>query len=204
MKILFLQLLLSLFIFPVYGEIEWIKIKWNSPLCPDSCIQNLHKQFEQIKGVSEISIDQSAGQAVLKWKVNQPYAFQPINIAMRMVGLTILDYRIRVKGRIFIDGKTFKLLSIGDDTTFVLLGPINNMNLNQQSIEFSAQNRQITGDLKEKLLAAKKANAAVTIEGVLFEPQRQPLIQLVIEQLNIEEQKQGKPSKKYPKKIFSP
>lgn len=169
------------------GEIFWVKIKWTSVLCQESCVTGLQKQFEQLKGVSKININQGAGQAILTWKNNQPYSYGPINTAMRMIGLTIQDLRIRVRGKIFVDGQTFKLISVGDNTEFVLLSPINSMNLTQYSIEFSAANRQISGELKDKLLAAKKSNLAVTIEGVLFEPQRLPLTQLVIEQMTVDE-----------------
>lgn len=169
------------------AEIEWVKVKWTALLCQQSCVEGLQKQFGQVNGVSQIAINQAGGEAVLTWKKNAPYSYQPINTAMRMIGLTIQDLRIKVRGRVYIQGNNYMLISAGDNTQFTLLGPINQMNLSQYSIEFSAQNRQISGEFKNKLLEAKEKNLLVTIEGELFEPQRQPLIQLVIEQLKLGE-----------------
>lgn len=184
-------LLLISYMTPLSAEIQKVNLTWTAILCRGLCGRELEKQFSRVKGVASISIDQQAGSAELRWKPNEKFSFQPIHIAMSLVGLGLRDIRLSVKGTIRTDGKTFTLVSLGDNTIFTLLNPII-PNPHSYVPQTSSANRKLTPEMQQKLFDAQRTHKIATISGPLFEPYRSPPLMLVIDQISFEEQAQEK------------
>ncbi len=172
--------------FFVSAEVEQVTVKWTPGLCITNCPQSLEKEFKKIKGVATISINQGSGQADLTWKPNEPFTYQLVSTAMRMIGLTIHDFRVRVKGTIRHDDHNVILVSIGDNTRFVLLGPIT-PSLHNQVIEHNVQNHPLAAGKRDQLLNAEMNNQIVTIEGPIFEGWKAPPLYLIAEQVQVQQ-----------------
>lgn len=166
------------------SEIEQITIRWTAQLCQGYCSTLLEREFRRIHGVNEIALDLQGGQANLTWKERVPFQFTSINTAMHMVGLSIRDIRIRVKGSIKHIGDTFFIISDGDNTRFDLVNPV----IPQpggQAAEFNAAARKITPALQRQLLDGETLKQIATIEGPVFMPERMTVpTQLVVDKLS--------------------
>lgn len=186
---------------PLMAEVQSVKIKWTPSLCRlDSCIKGLENQFRRIKGVSDVQMDQQNGQAVLQWRSDVQFSYPPVYQAMAMIGLSVDDFRIRVRGRVIQTGSDFYLVSIGDETRFKLFGPIQTQPLQQtpetnwpsqpkpflQSAEYNVLAHPLTLDLQDRLKKAQGDKRVVTIDGPLLMPERSPPdpLSLIIEHLN--------------------
>lgn len=172
------------------AEVQQLVIKWNPVLCKQKCVQGLSDQFYNIKGVAAVEINQAAGQAQIRWKPEFPISFPPINTAMSMIGAAIEDIRVKVRGTIGHDVRTVSLISLGDNTRFLLLGSI----MPQQShfvTEFSPYNRPLDPQMRQKLLDAQANDLVATIEGPLFQPERSPPnpLMLIVENVRFEKPK---------------
>jgi hypothetical protein len=170
------------------AEIENVTVTWSAIECKSSCINQLEQQFRKIPGVAEISMNQSAGQADLKWKKNATFSFSPINIAMEMIGLTINDIRVRVHGILEHTATHVTLISSGDLTHFDLINPVV-PTLKGQAPQFNLGVRGLQPALREKLLAAETEKKIATIEGPLFMPERSPPLELVVSSVSFSEAK---------------
>lgn len=177
---------------PLQAEIEKITLRWTAQLCQNSCTKLLENEFRKIHGVNEISIDQGSGQATLTWKEKVPFQYTSINTAMHMVGISLRDIRIRVKGTIKHSGDVFYILSEGDNTRFDLVNPVI-PHANGQAAEFNAAARKLTPPLRQKLLDGEAAKQIATIEGPVFMPERMTIpTQLVLDQLSFSDPKEKK------------
>jgi hypothetical protein len=165
------------------AEIQDVTISWTAQECLTSCVKGLNDQFRKIPGVAEISINQGAGQATLHWQPNASFSYYPIKIAMQLIGLSINNLKVRVRGTIVSDSATtFRIVSIGDGTSFTLLG-IPAVQRNQFSAQYSAQNRQLSPDMIAQLAQAQQNEQIATIYGPLFEYWRSPPMYLIIENI---------------------
>jgi len=163
------------------AEIQHVIIKWTPALCIlPSCVQGLQQQFVRISGVEDVQINQAAGQATLRWKPDVPFTFPPINTAMSMIGLSILDFRMRARGHIIQQGNNFVFVSQGDETRFVLLGPVTPQQT-RYVIEFNPETHLPNPQLKDQFQQAVQNNSSVIIEGPIFQPERSPPLQLIVE-----------------------
>lgn len=187
----FIFLFLTSYLAPLSAEIQKVNLTWTAILCRGLCGRELEKQFSRVKGVASITINQQAGSAELRWKPNEKFSFQPIHIAMALVGLGLRDIRLTARGTIRTDGKTFTLVSIGDNTVFTLLNPII-PNPHSYVPQTSTANRKLTPEMQQKLFDAQRTHKIAIIEGPLFEPYRSPPLMLVIDQISFEEQPQEK------------
>ncbi|MBA3957486.1 MAG: hypothetical protein H0X51_03705 [Parachlamydiaceae bacterium] len=177
------SLLLSLCCqFVLQAEVQKVTIKWTAMACKELCVQGLAKQFYLIKGVSNVQIDQGAGQAILTWKPDQIFTFAPINTAMSMIGLAINNIQIKVRGTVRHDDRTVTLVSIGDGTLFQLIGPVM-PSPSQYVIQYNTGSRTLPPHLREELLEGEAGSQVAMIEGPLLMPERSPPLQLVIERL---------------------
>jgi len=166
------------------AEVESVTVTWTALHCKKTCIDLLQKQFSKIHGVQEILFNQNAGQVVLKWKKNEPFSFSPVNVAMELVGLTINDIRVRVKGKLQHTSRDVILVSTGDNTRFYLLNPVKGAK-NSSSMEFNTSARQLQPELRKKLLDAEVADQIATIDGPLLFPERSPPLTLVVDRLSL-------------------
>lgn len=166
------------------AEIEKVTIRWTALLCKGACPRLLEKEFRKINGVKEIAIDQGGGQLTLTWKEKIPFQYTSVNTAMHMVGLSIRDIRIRVKGSIKHTGDNFYIVSEGDNTRFDLLNPVI-PNPGGQAAEFNASARKLTPALRQQLLQGEVEKQIATIEGPVFMPERMTVpTQIIIDQLS--------------------
>jgi hypothetical protein len=171
---------------PLRGEIERVTVTWSAMQCQPSCIKQLEEQFRKIPGVEEVSMNQAAGQADLKWKKNAPFAFSPVNVAMELIGLTINDIRIKVHGALQHSGKRVTLVSTGDFTHFDLLNPVV-PEVHGQAAQFNLAARGLGPELLKKLLDAEAEKKVATIEGPLLMPERSPPLELVVSTVSFTE-----------------
>lgn len=174
----------------LYAQIEKITIRWTAQLCQNSCSKLLEREFRKIPGVDEIMIDQGSGQATLTWKEKIPFQFTSINTAMHMVGLSMRDIRIRVKGTIKHMGDHFYLISEGDQTRFDLVNPAVPHPSGQAS-EYNLATRKLSPPLRQKLLDGEMEKQMATIEGPVFMPERMTVpTQIVVDQLSFSQSKE--------------
>lgn len=168
------------------AEIQEVTISWTAQECLGSCAKGLYDQFRKIHGVSEISINQSAGQASLRWEPNASFSYQPVQVAMQLMGLAINNIKVRVRGTIRNDSPTsFRLVSIGDSTSFTLAAtppPVKNQYVEQ----YNAQNRTLPKEMIQQLFEAQINDQIATISGPLFAPWRSPPLYLVIEKIQFD------------------
>lgn len=180
----FLLLLSLLMLSPLHAQVEKVTIRWTAMLCQGSCPRLLEKEFRKINGVKEIAMDQGGGQLTLTWKEKVPFQFTSVNTAMHMVGLSIRDIRIRVKGFVKHTGDTFYIVSEGDNTRFDLLNPVI-PHPGGQASEFNASTRKLTPALRQQLLLSETEKQIATVEGPVFMPERMTVpTQIVIDQLS--------------------
>src|ERR1700722_5883495 len=97
-KLFFLIFLLQ--IVPLLGEIQSVKIKWNPQYCQYDCRQNLVRRLREVPGVANVEFNAQFGEATLTWKPNFPFAFTPIDTAMRTVGPALHAVNLKVRGTI--------------------------------------------------------------------------------------------------------
>lgn len=181
---LFISLLLKS---SVFAEIETVTIKWTSMLCLQTCVIGLDHQFRLLPAVADVQIDEGAGRAILRWRPGATFSYPPIETALAMIGISYDDFiRIKVRGTV-IPGAPFTLVSSGDQTPFVLLGPVEPSRTDQVII-YNIQTHTLSPQLKEQLLQAAAENSVVTIEGPLLSPERSPPLMLIVENLQVSKQ----------------
>lgn len=168
---------------PLNAEIQQIVMKWNAQLCLNICIPTLQQQLSNIENITDIQINPRAGTAVMRWKPYYPFSYEPFNLATRVVGIRIADFRIKVRGTVIQTEDNFYIVSVGDGTTFLLLGPIQAIP-NRYIVQQNIASRPLTPEMRLKLLNAAYTKQIVEIEGPLFEPLRYWLA-LIVEQLRI-------------------
>jgi hypothetical protein len=165
------------------AEVHTITIRWVSQRCQQNCGTMLEHEFSKIAGVDHLAIDLVAGQAVLTWKPLVPFSYTAINTAMRMVGLSSRDIRLKITGLIRHSGDTVYIVSDGDSTRFDLLNPIVPDTRGSTNI-YNAMARQLSPELRDKLLAGESQGLIATIEGPIFMPERNTVpVQIVVDHL---------------------
>lgn len=184
-------LLLLLFCFainmPLYSLVESITIRWVPMRCADTCVRLLEREFRKVQGIDQIFIDQGSGQATLTWKEKIPFQFVSVSTAMRLVGLSMREIRIRVSGTISHRGDSFYIISEGDNTPFELLNPIIPV---PQGVtpEFNANARKLTPALRQRLLEGQMSKQTATVEGPVFMPERKTVpTQLILDSLDFQD-----------------
>jgi len=169
--------------FSLKAEIQEIVMKWNALLCLNTCEPFLSQQLNNIPNLSSVRIDPRAGTAIMKWKPEYPFSYEPFNLATRTVGIRIADFRMKIRGTIRQVQDNFYIISAGDNTTFLLLGPVR-VTPNRYIVEQNIASHPLSADIRLKLLKLATDQQMVIIEGPLFEPLRY-LLMLVVEQLKL-------------------
>lgn len=162
----------------IEARVREVTITWNAPLCLSSCVAGLYDQFMKIPGVEEV--DMAPGRARLKWQPDAPFSFVPINTAMSMIGLSIIELRVKVSGAIIHNANSVTLVSKPDGTWFNLRStpiPVPNQYVEQ----FNISNYSLHPQMYQELLEAEEKQQEVEITGQIFEPERSPPLVLIIE-----------------------
>lgn len=188
-KTLFILLLGISFVTPTYSQIEQITIRWTAQLCQGTCPKLIVNELKKVQGIDEIFIDQGSGQAILTWKEKMPFQFTSINTAMRMVGISMRDIRIKVRGTVKHTGDVFYIISEGDNSRFDLLSPVTPIPYGQTS-EYNTLTRKISPAFRQQFLDAETQELIATVEGPVFMPERKTVpTQIVVDTLSFSEPK---------------
>lgn len=197
-KCCFLAIISLLFAMPspCRSEIEEVIIKWDPLLCKQACIKGLEKRFGQVPGVQSVEMNRAEGSSKMSWKPNVPFAFTPLNAALRWIGIRQNDVRVKVRGTVSESGNAFFLISNGDRTKFVLINRVYS-DPGEYVVQFNTQNREIKGELAKTLREVKKAKDIVSINGTLFMPLRSPPnpLYLIVDQIQKEQPEQAPANK---------
>lgn len=172
----------------LHAEVLEVRIQWTPQLCNDICARNLEKQFHRIYNVDEITMNHPAGQILLKYKPRGVYNFGPINTAMQMIGLTINDIHIKVRGHIKATDREVLLISDGDASVFFLMSPVR-PDPGKYVENYNPATHQLTVQHRNQLIDAARSKQYVTISGPLFEPERAPPNYLIVQEIKTEDEK---------------
>ncbi len=165
------------------AEVKEIVMKWNALLCLNTCTPLLQQQLNAIPNIANLQINDRAGTAIMRWKPGYPFSYEPFNLATRTVGIRIADFRLKVSGTIRRIEDNYYIISAGDNTAFLLAGPIRAVP-NRYIIQQNIASRPLSADMRLTLLQAANTGQIVEIEGPLFEPLRYWLI-LIVEQFKL-------------------
>ncbi len=177
----FVLVILSILSMTLYGEIVKVNLQWQHETCPLNCAQSLAAQFQRIPGVAQIIMNQQGGYAELRWKPDQPFVWSQVKSAFQAVGPGIRDIRVKVRGMINFQQQTATLTSLGDNTVFFLLGPVNPTQ--GTTVYYSLTSHQLSPETIEKLVEGYQQHRIAVIEGPLFMPWRYPYLWLIIDRL---------------------
>lgn len=169
----------------IQAEILDVNITWNSYLCTQSCSEILYRQFQKIRGVEQIRINEAAGTASLIWKPDAPFSYQMVKVPMQMAGVGVNDIRVSVRGRVREQGRQVALISEGDNTRFVLVSPImpsKRMYTTKPNPYF----RELAPNLRDRILRDAEQDKIMVVEGPLYRPARSPPLQIVVQSIRVE------------------
>ena len=184
MKMLLLFIVAMFGFFPLRGEIQLVTLNWKTGVCKSECIRHLEKQLRAIPLISEIQINEGAGQAQLKLKPNSSFTYEPFRMAMESIGISITHLDLVVRGQISSQGQDYVLLSTGDNTAFTLINPIvperDNYIVQYNTVP---GNKKLTPNLIKQLEEGRKAKELATIQGQLLFPENSPPLLLIIQHI---------------------
>ena len=112
---------------------------------------------------------------------------------MRRIGLSFgVDQQathIKVRGIIIHDPYTVSIQSLGDNTTFPLLGPLvkEPKSLDRYILEENIENHPLPGSMRDDFIKAEYTSQLVAVEGYLFDTERPP-VKIVVEKYRIGEE----------------
>ena len=172
------------------AEILQVTVTWNSGVCDPKCSNLLGEKFKKMKQVEEVSVNPSSGVAVIKWKPDAQFSYHLIKTNMQMVGVGVNEIRVRVRGKARGQGKNVSLVSLEDNTSFILVSPIM-PNPDSLILYPNPYLRELDPKLREKILLEAKEDKVMVIEGPLYQPARSPPLQLVVERIQIEKKKKN-------------
>lgn len=172
---LFLILTVSL-----QGEIEKVTIKWNPVVCQGYCIPNLIGALRASAPVAEFVVNPQEGLVNIRWKPRFLFNYETVRQAIvGSTGIPILDIRVQVRGTILATNTGVILQSLGDNTQFILLSPVQ-QNLTANVPQNSLFNRVLSPELTQQFQEGARDSAVVTVAGRLLRPQMG--LYLVVEQ----------------------
>jgi len=173
----------------LFSEVENLTIKWIGSECHDMCMGQLRREFLRIPGIEELTMKE--GEADIKWRKHIPFSLTAVKMAMRLIGLSIQDIRVTVRGIVKQDASSpmITLISLGDHSSFLLINP----DISKTSEQATDQAAILSQEMSQKLLEARAKHQIATIEGSLFMIERSPPapVMLVVESLNFAERKQA-------------
>lgn len=179
-----LTILNVILIIPLQSEVEKAVLKWNPGYCTESCLKNLTRRLQSMHDVAEVKMEGESSQATLRWKPNKPFSFQAIDYTMRYVGVRMMQVFVTVRGTILHADKNASIVSIGDNTPFLLLSPTD-IKAGQAAALQNIQSYKLKPEMRNKLILAEQQYKVVTIEGLLLLPERGPPLYMIIQNISI-------------------
>lgn len=173
-KLAIYTLFLSLAISSISAEIQRVTVHYTAMVCTEQCIVLLNSYLRQLPGVSNVMFNEGAGTASIAWKPNYPFEFQPVNYAVRRIGLQVDVMYVKFRGTIQVVGDHYYLVSLGDGTKMELLSSPVTTKLGRPE-QFSYFTHTLNDHYKKLFREAQARHLLVTVEGPLFEPDRPPL-----------------------------
>lgn len=167
-----------------YCEVEKVVVTWKPGYCSPNCLVQLRQRLGSIPNVAEIKFEAGQNQAALRWAPNQSFSWEIINVTMRSVGVSLHQTFATVRGTIGHSGDAFYIQSLGDNTRFLLVSPLNIISTGAASIN-SLETSKLSPEARDLLLTAELARQIVTIEGPLFEPWRSNPLYLTAQRVAI-------------------
>lgn len=149
------------------AEVEEVTVTWNGFKCQSSCVSQMEQNLKSIPNATNVQVNPQ-GSAIMKWAPNQPFSYEPFRYAAGAIGNRFSSMRIKVKGTITFDGTNFFLISSGDNTQFLLVGP-----LLTQPGRYAPNNLQthpITPATQDQLTRLTQSQRKVMISGPLLLP----------------------------------
>jgi len=167
----------------IYGEIEQITVKWAQGYCLKQCEENLRTKLRTVQQIAEYSVPAGSAQALIRWKPKVKFSYLTLNTIIKgLGGIHIDQVYIKVRGVIEHDARYPYLVSIGDDTRFILLSPINvSQQASQSVVPHNVDSYKIQPQLKQKLIQYENEYRVVTIQGTLLDPWRYVDLYLIVQ-----------------------
>ncbi len=175
-----------LFFSQASAQVEEAVIRWTPGVCTASCAAGIRTQLNKINGVSEISVNENQGQAVLKYNKGARFSLDQITLAMQMMGIWTEEIHLKVTGTVRQAGQDLFLASSGDGTQFLLLGqarPFPGQPPNVYVDQYNTANRALPDDVRKLLLDKATQKQEVIITGPIFQPERAPPLMLIVENI---------------------
>lgn len=180
---------LSLALFPsrLAAEIVWVDIYWTEA-CNSICANMVKQRLGAIPAVAHVEVYPSEGRARMQWRQNYKLDYMMIKSAVAWVGVDISDMLVQVRGKILSSSSDMVLMSTGDSTRFNLLG-IPQVSHTQMTNWENAASYPLSHAIRQQLWSAKQSNTIVTIQGPLFQFWNPNPLNLIVNQLQIGEDK---------------
>lgn len=168
------------------GEILSLQLIWNPANCNQGCANLLTQQFQRIPGATSVAVSPNTGSANLTWAPNVPLTFSPINAAFSLVGPSIQDFRVSVRGMLTPMGNNFTLTSLGDNTQFLLLGVLQ-QTPGQWTVPYSYNpvNYPLSPQLLQQFSLASQQGQPVVVSGQILAPERSPPWMLIVRNVQV-------------------
>jgi hypothetical protein len=174
---------------PLNGEVESVTISWNTVMCNPKCAQLIEKRFKELKEIAEVNVNPGNGVAKLKWKPDSQFSYITVKRVMQMVGAGVNDIHVRVRGKVRAEGKKIVLYSLGDNTRFQLVSPIQ-PEISRPVVPPNPALMELTPTLREKILEDADQDKIMVIEGPLYRPWNTPFLVVIVERLQVEKKQQ--------------
>jgi hypothetical protein len=166
------------------GEIEEVIVTWNAFKCQSTCAAQIQQNFSVIQAVKNLTVNAAIGTATMGWDPKYPFSYEPFRYAAAAVGIRITTMRVRIRGTISNDSNNIYLVSNGDRTSFLLIGPIFT-EPGRYTPKYNLTTHPLSAETRARLLEAEREGVNVVISGPLFLPSHYALT-LISEQIKIE------------------
>ncbi len=179
----------ALFFAPAQAEIQtvvakWIPFQYDIPSCTASCGEQVVKQMNKINGVATVQLDLAGGKVNLTWKPGVPFSYAALDAGLRLAGPGINEVHVKAQGAITHNKDSVTLVSTGDGTRFILLGPLL-AKPNQYVVEFNTASYPLPQSMRQQLIDAEQNHQYVAIDGKLLLPEQSPPLYLIIEHMQV-------------------
>jgi len=188
----FLLLALALLYFPsIQAEIISATIYWRAANCTYSCPQRLAQRLQaNVPGIGAINFNAAGGQASLSWKPNYPFDLVGIKNAMSWVGMSVQTMQVHLELRGLIqttNGKQFTIISLGDNTPVLLLGPMEGRP-GQALVTYSYNpiNYPFDQYKQQQLIQAAQSRIPITVSGSLIAIYRSPPMMMIVQNMKLD------------------
>lgn len=169
------------------AQVTNVQITWNAANCNALCAQSITQNLRRIPGVANLQGNTAQGSLNFAWNSHASLNFSPINSAFALIGPSIRNFKVRVRGRLVSQGNTFMLNSIRDNTTFLLLGA-QQPHPNRWTVPFNYNpaNNPLSTVLFQQLSIAAQRQQTVIISGEILAPERSPPWMLIVRNVQVE------------------